>query len=472
MTDPLPERATVATAVESTGGSAVGSVTPDDGWRRLHPLTPLLRGGRLVGVVLAVGSPRLLGQVGLLPGLLVLLGVLVVGCGYGVLAWRATRWGLVDGVLRLDSGVLMRRTRRVPLDRLQAVDVVRGVAARIFGLAELRLEVVGGQAKSEAPFAYLSEPDAQELRRRLLAASRHRDLPGDDDAVLAVEDDLDEQPLLAVPLGTLFWASVIQPALVAGLALLVVLVVVLVSSSAALPAFAVLLPLWFALGSAVVNSLLGNYGFRLARSGDDLRIRRGLLQTRSQTVPPDRVQALQIVQPLAWRPFGWVRLDVDIAGYSGSGEEGRASATLLPVAPRATAEWLGALLMGAARGPDGVPRLDGSGLLGAPARARWRAPLQHLVLGAGLDAGCVVLRRGRLRPVLDVVPLEKVQSVRRVSGPWQRRLRLASVHVDTVGARLSPVALHRDAGEAELILQTLVAEAGRARARRSERVQT
>jgi putative membrane protein len=41
-------------------------------------------------------------------------------------------------------------------------------------------------------------------------------------------------------------------------------------------------------------------------------------------VPPGRVQAIRLVQPL-WRTRGWVRIDVNVAGYSGGrvGEEAR-----------------------------------------------------------------------------------------------------------------------------------------------------
>ena len=40
---------------------------------------------------------------------------------------------------------------------------------------------------------------------------------------------------------------------------------------------------------------------------------------------------------------------------------------------------------------------------------------------------------GRVRKVTTMVPLEKAQSVRFVQGPLQRRLGLATVHVDAAG---------------------------------------
>src|SRR5665811_2162458 len=131
-------------------------VTAPDGlvWERLHPLTPLLRGYRVIGV-LAVGLTQ--ESVRSMPARVaayLLLGAIPLAALYGFLSWRFTRFTIAEGNLRLETGVLFRRSRRVPLERLQAVDIVRPLFARALGLAELRLEVVGG-GRTEAPLTYL-----------------------------------------------------------------------------------------------------------------------------------------------------------------------------------------------------------------------------------------------------------------------------------------------------------------------------
>jgi putative membrane protein len=73
----------------------------------------------------------------------------------------------------------------------------------------------------------------------------------------------------------------------------------------------------------------------------------------------------------------------------------------------------------------------------------------------------VATTSGRLRKISCWVPLEKVQSLRRVEGPVQRRLRLASVHVDTAGRAVHATLRDRDAGEATEALDEL-AELARA----------
>ena len=68
-----------------------------------------------------------------------------------------------------------------------------------------------------------------------------------------------------------------------------------------------------------------------------------------------------------------------------------------------------------------------------PRRARWKTPLSYHYLAAGHDDGLAVSVVGRVRKVTTMVPLEKAQSVRFVQGPLQRRLALATVHVDAAG---------------------------------------
>jgi putative membrane protein len=98
-----------------------------------------------------------------------------------------------------------------------------------------------------------------------------------------------------------------------------------------------------------------------------------------------------------------------------------------------------------------------------PPRARWLAPLRRPVLGAGLTDRVFASRDGLLTRELVVVPYARIQSVRVVQGPWQRRLALANVHADTAGG-LHAVAAHRDVGEAWALAAELAERARYARA--------
>lgn len=421
------------------------AAAPLEDFRRLHPLTPVLRGWKVLAVVFALLLQNSVRSPGALD-VLVFVGVGVpVALAYGWLSWRFTRFGVVDGDLTLETGVLFRRSRRVSLARLEAVDVVRPLVARALGLAELRLEVAGA-GSTEAALAYLSEPHAHKLRSELLARAAGID---------AKTPEAPERVLVRVPLSAVVLSSLLRGPVIAALGWLVIVVVsVVVSGTYA--ALGILVPVLLGTGGALVTYVTSNFDFTVAESPDGLRLRRGLLETRAQTVPPGRVQAVRLAQPLLWRRRGWVRVDVNIAGYGGGDGSGQ-STTLLPVAPRSVAlQVLGHVLPGV--DIDAVP------LSGVPRRARWRAPVQWRQLGVGADDQVLVARRGRLFRELMAVPHARTQSVRLTCGPWQRRLGLATVHIDTAPGPVRVDAAHFDAAQAREIAEAQIQRARRSRA--------
>ncbi|MCA1711962.1 MAG: PH domain-containing protein, partial [Actinobacteria bacterium] len=360
------------------------------GWHRLHPLTPLLRGWRFLLVVAAgAGQQGLQGRGGIDPIKVgwIVLAATALAVVYGYIVWQTTRYRLTGTELQVDSGLLQRRSRRVPLARLQSVDVVRPVIARVLGLAELRLEVVGG-GSTEAPLAYLTEEHAQELRSRLLNTVAGR---AEEQATAP------ENVLVSVPTGTLITSVLLgSPAVATVILLVAVIVATGLLGTRAVPILADALPVYVAFVTVAGKRILAEYGFTVAESPDGLRLRHGLLDTRSQTIPAGRVQGVRMLEPLLWRPLGWVRVEVDVAGYAGGRRETQsATKALLPVAPRALAQALVGRVLG---GPLPVAAAP------VPRRARWRAPLSRLRLRAGLDDTHLVTTYGVLTTTTDVVP--------------------------------------------------------------------
>ncbi|MBM7791372.1 PH domain-containing protein [Tenggerimyces flavus] len=404
--------------------------------RRLHPATPLLRGWKFFAVAVAVLGQEAVRNLNFKLFLLQLGGALVIGLVLGLFSWWFTKYRIDGENLNVESGFLFRRSRRIRIDRLQAVDIVRPVLARMLGLAELRLEVAGG-GRTEAPLAYLTEPDAHRLRAELLARAAGLD---------ASTPEAPESQLVTVPPGPLLASTLLSaPFLVASLGIVAVLVFSLIMQE--IVGFAFLIP-WVLGGIGVIwRQFVSEYGFTVSESPDGLRIRKGLLDTRSQTVPPGRVQGVEIEQQLLWRTKGWVKLSVDVAGYGGgTGEESSNASTLLPVAPWPVARsLLQRILPGV--DVDAIPRTV------APRSARWLRPIGWRNLKHGYDEAVFVTDAGWLTRRTAVVPHPKMQSVRIKQGPLQRRLGLANVHVDTPVGPVNAVALHRDASLARELAQ-------------------
>ncbi len=145
------------------------------GFHRLHPLTPLVTGARLIGVLVFVAIANLSSSKSSSGGssggggitIAIYAGIAFVVMLGGFVSWLVTRYRVEQGELRVDSGLLRRQSKRLRLDRLQSVDVLRPLVARMFGLAELRL-TTGGTEHTSVKLRYLPSDTAQRLRAELL----------------------------------------------------------------------------------------------------------------------------------------------------------------------------------------------------------------------------------------------------------------------------------------------------------------
>jgi putative membrane protein len=427
-------------------------VTPDTGqWHRLHPLSPLVRSGRAAVGVLAIVGISASGQFGRDGSHLYDWAVAVLVVIAAVVSWLVTRWKLDGSTLRIETGLLRRDSRQLPVARIQAVDVVRPFLARALGLAELRVRLAGS-SHADGRLAYLPEQAALDLRARLLAAHHGLD---------PATPEPGERILATVPTGRLV-GSVLASGASLLIALLIAELVVMRESPAVFTATgSTFLIFLVTLVPMVWRRLATDYGFTLAQSPDGIRIRRGLLGTVAETIPLRRVQAVRMVEPLLWRPLGWCRLEIDVAGSPGRDHadgSGRMRKTLLPVGYREPAWQLMRLVIGADPPPLSRP----------PRRARRKAPLSYRFLASGHDGATAMGVTGRLRKVTTWVPLEKVQSIRMVTGPVQRILSLATVHVDAAGRRVRAEFRDRPGQEAGPLVEELAAACRRARRRALE----
>jgi putative membrane protein len=427
-------------AAGQAGADGQAGAAGADEWRRLSPLSPLVQAGRLVAgllslFVVTVAQDPHGGDKARLPELVV-VALLAIGA---VIKWLVTRWRLDGSTLRIETGLLRRDSKQLPVSRIQAVDVVRPFLARVLGLAELRIRLAGSSSRDDGRLAYLTEQEAASVRAMLLAAHHGLD---------PSTPEPGEQPVSQVPAGRLIASALLWAAIRFAALVVVVVIVAVTAPHVFLGLISTLCVYAFGLATAAWRRISSCFGFTVAVSPDGIRIRRGLLGTVAETIPVHQVQAVRMTQPLLWRPFGWCRLQVDVAGVAG-GDEGshEVRKDLLPVGPVAEAEYLVRLVL----------RHEAPVAARPPRRARVKAPLSYHFLAAGHDEIMAVASTGRVTKTTVWLRLEKLQSVRLVQGPLQRALDLATVHGDAAGRHVHVIFRDRPAREAPELLDQLAA---------------
>lgn len=557
-------------------------------WRRMHPITPFLKGWKIVFAVLVVGwtqmadNVRNAGQILGGNGWLLALGgfgvIAVLAVAWSYVSWRVTRYAVTDEAVHLRQGIVFRQQRQSRLDRLQAVDVVQPLLARLVGLSELRLEVAGGSG-SRVSLAFLREAEADALRAELLAlaAGLHRPttngLPGAAQPGLGAPGALGGARPDGVPtagadgaLGTAAQAvapgsagsdgaggsvggmdpsvsagpvggfaapyDLAAPSSYAGNATgatptyqganqppatyasygargavsqpvfatapehlvyelpmprllgsivrsggtfwtitFVVAIAIMITAGAPFEAIYSFVPMAFALASFFWQRINGAATFRAATSPDGIRLRHGLTETRSQTLPPGRVQAVRLRQPLLWRGKDWWRVEVNVAGYAHDRERRGSEVVLHPVATRDEAMlalWLVLPDLGvddpAAAMRAGLKGFgEDGGFTAAPRRSRWVDPIGWRRHGVLVTRRALLLRSGRFWRRLDVVPHEKTQSLALEQGPLQRKLGVASVAAHSTHGPVVPRIEHLDTAVAVALLEEQAERARHAR---------
>lgn len=506
----------------------VRSPLSDGEWHRLHPLTPLLRGGLflivVIGVIVANLRDRLLvlflpwlapdlGEVGeelrewessggdpidfvvannlYVAAALSVLGVLLIIVAVFYLSWRFHSFRITDDDVEVRSGILFRTQRRAPLDRVQGVNLTRPMIARLLGMA--KLEVVGAGADANVKLEYLSTSNAEAVRSDILRLASGRRLadaaaaaPGGPSAARAdgrlaalgqtvgreitgliegPEAPVDvPESVVNIPVGRLVASHIVSMSTVA-LIVAAVAVSVGVSLGATWLLFA-MVPTLIGFAAYWVRSIVRSLRYSIAPTPDGVRITFGLLTTVTEIVPPGRVHAVEVTQPILWRPAGWWMIRINrLTGRSAVDGSTDQFTTALPVGTAADVERVLRLLQ------PGVPETEWplivqEGILGpreadsfvnTPPRAWWIRPLSFRRNGFRLTDDLLLLRRGVIWRRLAILPLARLQSLGLHQGPLDRMSRVASLHAHVVSG---PVYANLSAIDRDRAL-TLFADASR-----------
>lgn len=454
---------------------------------RLHPLTLVfavwntIRGLLIPLIILLVFGRKRAEDFYLILALI----FLVLPISLAVIRYFTFSYRIQNGELITQQGVLGRTQRIIPLSRVQDIRIEQSVLHRLFKMADVHVETAGGK-ETEASLSVLSRAEAERLRAAIF------DVKAGAAGISAVETPAAPEVLRQLTLRDLVMAGVTSNQTASAIAVLLVIWSLLDDflSPEAYEAFikrtttaaaewvthagqrawmvfvagavaAILVGMIF----SIVGSVLMFYGFTLARRGEDIHRSYGLFTRRSSSLPRRRIQVLKIEETILRRLFRLATLRVDTAGAKGHENEQQTGGRdmLLPIVPKGAVEGLlpncfpdleevadwrkvsrRAIRRGTAKGTFAC-------LLFATAlyivQREWLAlwPLAFIPVVYGLNVlsyrhlGYVHgeryfrTRRGWLRRSTHIVPIRNAQVIVVRQTPFDRRLKVASVLVDTAG---------------------------------------
>lgn len=468
---------------------------------RLHPLTVLFQGITIVrGFILpaAVGAltaaRRDMNDA-------VMWAVLIAGIPalIGAVAhYLHFRYSLADDVLVIDSGVLNKQHRVIPLASVQNMNIRETALQRALGVATLTVETATGGARADAEFVVLGRNAARALSDRILA--RRRDASPEESEVLpagAAEDsgtvithltpgDLviagataNHAGLIVAALAGLYQFAENLPYMEWGERQFQRLPLDNLSSTLLIGVAAIAILLVIGWIVSIVGSVVGYYDFTLTSRGQRLHKSHGLLARHGATVPLARIQAMRVEESVLRRPLDLASLRVTTAGSAVGEAQSRGAEVIAPIARASEVARFVRLVF---------PTLDYSGItltrvhprsrrrafiqyafmliVATAATAVWRPPMAlipvALLVPAWLLAAWqyhhrgyarinrhVVARNGVFNRITWLVPEHKLQTLHLRESPFQRRHGLASVQLDTPGQ--GRVASVRDLGYVDAV---------------------
>lgn len=432
-------------------------------YRHVHRLTPLLRFWTLILALLAGALVSIdwdlitrgwdLLRSGAVVPLIIGLGIFVLLCVVIWLVshawWQATGYRLTDEEVSLKRGVISRSLRTARYDRIQAVDVVESVIARIFRLASVRVETAGG-GDSVIEIAYLRKADAEALRQELLAYTRGK--PGVEQAVEpSAEPGQPDALVPEVPIHrSLLGALLRLPTLVSGAGILAVVLSPV--------GIATVIPVLVGVVPVIWNYVDNSWRFNAHLAGEVLNVAYGLADRRRQSIPLHRMHGVQIRQPVLWRLTGWWEVKVSIAGYGAEENKKTGTTSLLPVGSREQAVALAAVLGPLERAeleelaaPEGAAQPSFT----SPASARWVSPVDRRQQGVTLVPHTVIVHKGRLGRRVSMIEPSHIQEVTLQRGPLQQLLNLSTVRMDLVAGPVHMAGEDLSVPDGEALLDVL-----------------
>lgn len=456
---------------------------------RLHPVSMVYRGivslpSLLLVLYTANKSEQIVSIImAILWGCVVLPGV--------VLSYYYFQFSLTRRELIITRGVLSRTTRNIPVERIQNISIQQNFLQRLLGIARVHVETAGG-ADTEGVLEYIATAEAESIRQTIRSYQHEQQVaavpntteesqPHGDVSKEATTAALDEEQLLFsmslrdVLLCGVFSFSLVFVALIfTGLQYMGIAPEEFMKSIAneqmqymrtldavklaLYTAGGLLLAALLSWATGILLTLNRYYKFRLTLGNGRLHTRSGLITVVQSAIPIRKLQMLVVRATPLTRYFGFRSLDIQTAGLGVKNKRPEvavplareqrvmqlaqfilpfdASQPLQPVSPRtirrAMVRYSATLLLAVGVSSYFLP--TAAWVLVLLPLLYYAAVLRFQHRGYSVHNGVVLVKQGFWRQRLAVIPIGKIQTVSVSASFFQRRLQLATLHIDTAAS--------------------------------------
>jgi len=276
------------------------------------------------------------------------IGLLFLNIVQGFISWWRFTYRLEDGELRIESGLLFKKKRFIPFERIQSISVSQGIIQRMFGLVKMSFETAGG-LETEAELAAIPRREAKEIEDYVKRAKKNLLI---EDASIVIELEHEGKPLsqkLEKPVECIYsmnFQEVFLVALTSGGAIGVIVGILaflseigdiipinlfydeakaLLASGILILIVTVLVVILLAYVIAIIRSVLKFANFKVEWDEENIMISHGVLEKKKTTVPLKRIQGIVIDENLIRGLFGYATVYILNAGGSSveTGVDGR-----------------------------------------------------------------------------------------------------------------------------------------------------
>ncbi|MFC1285275.1 PH domain-containing protein [Bacillus paralicheniformis] len=300
------------------------------------------------GVVLFLNQSHTVKMLAIAAAVLFFIALVVTS----IIKWSKFTYRIEEDELRIEEGLINKKKRYIPIERIQTINTSAGLIQQIFKLVKLQVETASGGTEAEVSLVAITQAEAERIQQALFERKKAAEGTGADVTDLQEETAAEAKEPAEEP--EMMYKMTGQELLTAastssGIGVIISGVFAfftqvddffdldwlydrfafLNSAGAAVIALAAFVALFIAWLLSIVGMLLKYANFTVVRKEKEIVISRGLIEKHQITIPLQRIQAIKIKESLIRQPFGLAAVTIVSAG--GNVLEEDKSAVLFPI---------------------------------------------------------------------------------------------------------------------------------------------